>query len=259
MAKRVIVPGEILKSKLSEYLVNMSDAAKSIGLNVSSLRLIVIGKSRISVDLAFRLAKYFKTTAEFWLKAQEDYDLYLAKNDKDLQKDLKAIVSVKKPTKARIAAAAEKDERKKRKGNGLVKKMKASNSQAKTPGKKERDKKAAGDTAAKVVVKVRRLRSPSSPSFAPTASEMAPQAAETPKVDKTPFKAKAPGRRGRLSKRVSSEAPVEPQFVPANVLIKKNGNGDRTEITQKPSDAEVNNGGSPSEGNGGASSGGWLR
>jgi hypothetical protein len=78
-------------------------------------------------------------------------------------------------------------------------------------------------------------------------------------MDKPLVKAKAPGKRGRPSKRGVSETPEKPAFVPTCVLIKKNGNRDITEITPKPSDAEVNNGGLPSEGNGGASSGGWLR
>ena len=49
--------------------------AKDIG--VSSLRInqIVNGKRSITVDTAMRLARYFATSADVWLRLQSRYDL----------------------------------------------------------------------------------------------------------------------------------------------------------------------------------------
>lgn len=69
-------PGEILQKEfLKPY--NMTAHALSIAIHVPASRIadIVKGKRSVSADTAIRLARYFGTTAQFWLNLQNNYDL----------------------------------------------------------------------------------------------------------------------------------------------------------------------------------------
>jgi antitoxin HigA-1 len=82
-----IHPGEIL---LKEFLEPMGltryRLAKDIHVTLPRINDIVHGKRSISADTALRLATYFRLPAEFWMKLQADYDLRLARTNKDLKK-----------------------------------------------------------------------------------------------------------------------------------------------------------------------------
>jgi len=69
-------PGEIL---LEEFLVplDLSQNALARGVGVSPRRIneIVHGTRRVTADTALRLARFFDTSAEFWLGLQMDYEL----------------------------------------------------------------------------------------------------------------------------------------------------------------------------------------
>jgi len=62
---------------LSQYRV-----AKDIGVPPIRISEIVKGKRAITADTALRLAKYFGTSAEIWLRLQARYDLEVAAKDK---------------------------------------------------------------------------------------------------------------------------------------------------------------------------------
>jgi antitoxin HigA-1 len=74
-------PGEVI---LHDYLepLSLSQYALAKALNITQPRLgeIVRGKRAISPDTALRLARYFGTTAEFWLGMQAHYDLERARD-----------------------------------------------------------------------------------------------------------------------------------------------------------------------------------
>ena len=76
---RPVHPGEIIRE---EYLIplDMSANALATALRVSAPRIndIVREKRGISVDTALRLARYFNTTAQFWMNLQTSYDLKVA-------------------------------------------------------------------------------------------------------------------------------------------------------------------------------------
>lgn len=78
---RPIHPGEILRE---EFLVplNLSANALAIALGVPAPRINDIARERrgITADTALRLARYFGTSAEFWMGLQADYDLRLAES-----------------------------------------------------------------------------------------------------------------------------------------------------------------------------------
>lgn len=69
-------PGEILRE---EYLVpiGMSAGALARELNVPRTRIERLAKELTSLtpDTALRLAKFFRTTPEFWMNMQASYDL----------------------------------------------------------------------------------------------------------------------------------------------------------------------------------------
>lgn len=53
--------------------------AKDLAVPVPRINDIVREKRGISADTALRLARYFNMTPEFWMNAQADYDLRMAK------------------------------------------------------------------------------------------------------------------------------------------------------------------------------------
>jgi addiction module HigA family antidote len=69
-------PGEVL---LEEFLKSMGISQNRLALNIGvparRINEIVLGKRGITADTALRLAKFFGTSAEFWLGLQSQYDL----------------------------------------------------------------------------------------------------------------------------------------------------------------------------------------
>jgi len=79
---RPIHPGEIIKEEYLEPL-GMSVNALAVALRVPAPRIndVVRQKRGISIDTALRLARYFNTTAQFWMNLQISYDLKIAKKN----------------------------------------------------------------------------------------------------------------------------------------------------------------------------------
>lgn len=65
---------------INGFGITQNKLAVSIGVPPRRINEIVHGKRRISADTALRLAKYFGTSAEFWLNLQTHYDLDLAED-----------------------------------------------------------------------------------------------------------------------------------------------------------------------------------
>jgi addiction module HigA family antidote len=74
-----IAPGEIL---LEEFLkpmgIGQTDAARRLGISLNRLNEIVLSKRSITADTALRLGRLFKTSPQFWMRLQADWDLHLA-------------------------------------------------------------------------------------------------------------------------------------------------------------------------------------
>ena len=88
-----IHPGEIL---LEEFLTPMQISAyrlaKATFIPQTRISEIIKGKRRITADTALRFAKFFGTSAKFWLGLQDDYDLEEEKNQKEKeQNDIKEL------------------------------------------------------------------------------------------------------------------------------------------------------------------------
>jgi antitoxin HigA-1 len=80
MSKRApIHPGEILKTEfLDELDLSAYALAKALAVPTNRITGIVNGERAITADTALRLARFFGTSAEFWLNLQVHYDLQLA-------------------------------------------------------------------------------------------------------------------------------------------------------------------------------------
>jgi addiction module HigA family antidote len=75
-----IHPGEVLSEEfLKPFCIGKESLAQSIGVPVQLIRKIVAEKQSITADTALRLAKFFGTSAQFWLGLQSDYDLDAAR------------------------------------------------------------------------------------------------------------------------------------------------------------------------------------
>jgi addiction module HigA family antidote len=72
-------PGQILAEEFLNPLgLTQKQVADHIGCDVKVINRIVNGRTSITAEMAIKLAAAFRTTAEFWLNAQQAVDLYKA-------------------------------------------------------------------------------------------------------------------------------------------------------------------------------------
>jgi antitoxin HigA-1 len=96
MAKKLapVHPGEVLREefllpmKLSPYAV-----ARAIGVPRTRIERLVREETPVTADTALRLAKYFGTTASFWMGLQAQHDLEQAEDA--LTRELRKIEPVR--------------------------------------------------------------------------------------------------------------------------------------------------------------------
>ena len=73
-------PGEIL---LEEFLKPMGMTqlalAARIGVPVQRINTLVNGRRAVTADTAWKLAEAFKTSPQFWMNLQTNYDLWVAR------------------------------------------------------------------------------------------------------------------------------------------------------------------------------------
>ncbi|MCL2558705.1 MAG: HigA family addiction module antitoxin [Treponema sp.] len=94
MQKNTQTPGSVIQGLLGKHGLNCNRLAKAINMSNAMVRLLILDKSPISVSAAYRLAKFFKTKPAYWLNLQMEYDLAEADGDKELAKQVSAIVEV---------------------------------------------------------------------------------------------------------------------------------------------------------------------
>jgi addiction module HigA family antidote len=58
--------------------MTQSAAAKALGISTVRLNELVRGKRGVTADTALRLAQFFKTTPQFWMHMQANFDLKVA-------------------------------------------------------------------------------------------------------------------------------------------------------------------------------------
>jgi addiction module HigA family antidote len=72
-------PGEVLQEEFLKPMgISQNRLALSIRVPARRINEIVLGKRGVTADTALRLARFFGTSARFWLGLQIDYDLDMA-------------------------------------------------------------------------------------------------------------------------------------------------------------------------------------
>ena len=86
-------PGEILYEEFMKPLgISQNRLGNDLGVSPRRINEIVHCKRSVTADTALRLARYFKTSPEFWLGLQSDYDLDIARDkvEDEINKKVKA-------------------------------------------------------------------------------------------------------------------------------------------------------------------------
>ena len=74
-----IPPGEMLIEEFLKPLgLGQVEAARRLGISLNRLNEIVLGKRGITADTALRLGRLLKTSPQFWMRLQADWDLQRA-------------------------------------------------------------------------------------------------------------------------------------------------------------------------------------
>ncbi len=74
-----IAPGEILLEEFLKPLeLGQVEAARQLDISLNRLNEIVLSKRGITADTALRLARLLKTSPQFWIRLQADWDLHQA-------------------------------------------------------------------------------------------------------------------------------------------------------------------------------------
>lgn len=74
-------PGEFLRVDFLEpHSLTANALANALHVPANRITAILKGQRGVTADTALRLARYFGTTADFWLNLQKDYELRLARD-----------------------------------------------------------------------------------------------------------------------------------------------------------------------------------
>jgi antitoxin HigA-1 len=68
-------PGRVLKRELAARELNAVTLAECLRVSASRVRAILAGRSRISAEMALRLARFFGNSPQFWMNLQTRYEL----------------------------------------------------------------------------------------------------------------------------------------------------------------------------------------
>ena len=75
--RRPTPPGEIIRYEFLEPLnMTQQQLADAIGVTRVRVNELVLGKRSLTPDTAFRLAKFFNTTPDFWVGLQNNVDMW---------------------------------------------------------------------------------------------------------------------------------------------------------------------------------------
>lgn len=77
-----IHPGEILRDEMEELDLSANALARMLDVPPNRITEILNGTRSLTADTAVRLARYFGTSARFWMNLQMSYDLALVERDR---------------------------------------------------------------------------------------------------------------------------------------------------------------------------------
>ena len=84
-------PGEILREELAELGLSANLFAQKLKVPTNRITEILAGRRSISAETALRLARFFGTSAQFWMNLQTNYDLKraAAESGKDILRQVR--------------------------------------------------------------------------------------------------------------------------------------------------------------------------
>ncbi len=86
LLKVAVSPGRILQQEYLEPLgMTSGDLARALDVPRTRVERILKEETAVSVDTALRLAAFFRTSPQFWLNLQNNYDLARAKSPKGIK------------------------------------------------------------------------------------------------------------------------------------------------------------------------------
>ncbi len=87
--------GDVL---LYEYLeptgLKVNDLADMLQVHRNTVSKLLNNNSRLTTDMAFRLAKAFSTSVEFWLNLQTNFDVWEVQNNPRTQEEISRIITL---------------------------------------------------------------------------------------------------------------------------------------------------------------------
>jgi addiction module HigA family antidote len=95
--------GEILRAEFMEPLkLSMNRLALDLHVPVTRIAEIVHERRGITPDTALRLARYFHTSARFWLNLQSAYDLEVAEDEllRNIEREVQPSPSIAAPARS---------------------------------------------------------------------------------------------------------------------------------------------------------------
>jgi addiction module HigA family antidote len=99
MARLAIHPGEHLAEELDALDMSAADLARRLQVPTNRITAILNGQRAITGDTALRFARFFGTSAEFWLNLQSLFELRLA--EEKTGKAIQALPTLKRRERAR--------------------------------------------------------------------------------------------------------------------------------------------------------------
>jgi HTH-type transcriptional regulator / antitoxin HigA len=86
-------PGEMLADELGARNIKQQEFAQQIGMQKSQLNEIIKGKRSVNAEVAVLIEAALGISADFWLKAQNNYDLALVKIQSKVQERIATITT----------------------------------------------------------------------------------------------------------------------------------------------------------------------
>ena len=86
----LVHPGKVLKDEIEARNITAGALALKLMVHPNKITEIIRGNRAISPETALRLARYFKTSAQFWMNLQTNYDLAKARilNGEQINKEI---------------------------------------------------------------------------------------------------------------------------------------------------------------------------
>ncbi|MFT5781200.1 MAG: addiction module HigA family antidote [Pseudomonas sp.] len=93
---RPIHPGELLREEFLEPLgITPTALARALNVSAPTINDIVRERRGVTADVAIRLARYFDTSAQFWMNLQMEYSLAikLASSGEEIEHEIQPLAA----------------------------------------------------------------------------------------------------------------------------------------------------------------------